>query len=281
MNWNQKTIKETLAQKAKSLGIRMPQVQNLLAQERFIARLAKTELGTKFVWKGGSLILRAYSTLEIPRYTVDLDFLVKGISISDVKNIFIEATKVHLDDGFLFENITTMPMERDLPYGGERFEIAWTLFGKHNSESLKIDVAAGDIVKEKTIQTSDLFLCPDADETLSFLVYPPEFIIAEKLETVVNFGTGNTRVKDLIDIWTLKQNISTQDLIPAIEECFQNRKTKLNWSEIEEIFSDETYARFVDEAMKRNYLYLKLPETKKMLKELLIWINELEEFKSI
>jgi len=52
MNWNQKTIKEILAQRAKALGIRMPQAQNLLAQERFIARLAKTELGTKFIWKG-------------------------------------------------------------------------------------------------------------------------------------------------------------------------------------------------------------------------------------
>lgn len=54
MNWNQKTIKETLTHRAKSLGIRRPQAQNLLAQERFIARLAKTEFGTKFVWKGGS-----------------------------------------------------------------------------------------------------------------------------------------------------------------------------------------------------------------------------------
>lgn len=280
MNWNQKTMKETLAHRAKSLGIRMPQAQNLLAQERFIARLAKTEFGTKFVWKGGSLILRAYSTLEIPRYTVDLDFLAKGILISDVKNVFNEAVKVHLDDGFIFKDITTVPMERDLTYGGERFEIAWTLFGKHNSEALKIDVAAGDIVKEKNIQMSDLFLCPDADETLSFLVYPREFIIAEKLETVVNFGTGNTRVKDLIDLWTLKQNISVQDLIPAIEQCFKNRKTTLNWNEIKEIFSDDAYVQFVGEAMQRNYLYLKLPETKVMLKELLLWINELENFKS-
>src|SRR5690606_21935449 len=101
--------------------------------------------------------------------------------------------------------ITTVPMERDLPYGGERFEIAWTLFGKHNSESLKIDVTAGDIVKEKNIQMSDLLLCPD---------------------------------------------------------------------------TDETYAQFVGEAMQRNYLYLKLPEAKMMFKELLLWINELESFKS-
>lgn len=280
MNWNQKIMKEMLAERAKALGIRMPQAQNLLAQERFLARLGKTEFGTKFIWKGGSLILRAYSTLEIPRYTVDLDFLAKGIPVSDVKNAFADAIKVHLDDGFVFGKITTVPMERDLPYGGERFEIAWTLFGKQNSESLKIDVAAGDVVKERNIQASKLFLCPDADETLSLLIYPPEFIIAEKLETVANFGTGNTRVKDLIDLWTLKQSAPIQDLLPAISQCFQNRKAELNWNEIKEILSDESYAQFVAEAIKRNYHHLKLPATKVILKELSLWIDELESFKS-
>jgi len=44
------------------------------------------------------------------------------------------------------------------------------------------------------------------------------------------------------------------------------RKTKLNWNEIKDIFSDETYAQFVAEAMQRNYHDLKLPETKVILK---------------
>ena len=35
---------------------------------------------------------------------------------------------------------------------------------------------------------------------ISFQVYPPEFILAEKLETIIRFGTGNTRVKDFIDL---------------------------------------------------------------------------------
>lgn len=280
MNWNQKMMKDILAERAKSLGIRMPQAQNLLAQERFLARLGKTEFGTKFIWKGGSLVLRAYSTLEIPRYTVDLDFLAKGILIPDVKNVFSEATKVHLDDGFVFGKMTIDQMERDLQYGGERFEISWTLFGKQNSEPLKIDVAAGDVVKPRQVEANKLFICPDADEVLSLLVYPAEFIIAEKLETAVNFGTGNTRVKDLIDLWTLKGNTSAQDLISAIEQCFQNRKTELNWNEIKEILSDKDYAQFVAEAIKRNYYHLKLPPTEVILKDLLLWIDELANIKS-
>jgi predicted nucleotidyltransferase component of viral defense system len=275
MNWNQKTMKDILADRAKALGIRMPQAQNLLAQERFLARLAKTEFGTKFIWKGGSLVLRAYSSLEIPRYTVDLDFLAKGISIDKVQAAFVKATEVHLDDGFVFGRITNGPIERDLPYGGERFEIAWTLFDKQNSESLKIDVAAGDVVTPRQVDANKLFLCPDADETLTLLVYPPEFIIAEKLETVLNFGTGNTRVKDLIDLWTLKRNVAPQETITAIHQCFTNRKTELNWPEIKEILSDDDYITFVNEAIQRNYSYLKLQSTEVIMKDLVVWVNEL------
>lgn len=275
MIWNQKTMKDVLAERAKALGVRMPQAQNLLAQERFLARLGKTEFGTKFIWKGGSLVLRAYSSLEIPRYTVDLDFLAKGISIDKVQAAFVKATEVHLDDGFVFGRIRNGPMERDLPYGGERFEIAWTLFDKQNSESLKIDVAAGDVVTPRQVDANKLFLCPDADETLSLLVYPPEFIIAEKLETVLSFGTGNTRVKDLIDLWTLKRNAVPQEVISAIHQCFTNRKTDLNWTEIKEILSDSDYVTFVNEAIQRNYSHLKLPSTEVMMKDLVVWVNEL------
>ncbi|MDE0518457.1 MAG: nucleotidyl transferase AbiEii/AbiGii toxin family protein [Bdellovibrionales bacterium] len=42
---------------------------------------------------------------------------------------------------------------------------------------------------------------------ISFQVYPPEFIFAEKLETIVRFGTGNTRVKDFIDLDTLIKSV--------------------------------------------------------------------------
>ena len=37
-------------------------------------------------------------------------------------------------------------MERETPYGGDRFEIQWTMFDKNQSESLKVDVCAGDFI---------------------------------------------------------------------------------------------------------------------------------------
>lgn len=278
MSWNPQSIKKVLAERAKALGIRMPQAQNLLAQERFLARLVKTEFGTKFVWKGGSLMLRAYSVLDLPRYTVDLDLLAKGVPVSDVREIFEKAGKIKLHDGFVFGKITSSSMERDLPYGGERFEVAWSLFSKQNSEKLKIDVAAGDVVSPTKMGASELFLCPQSDEPISLLVYPPEFIIAEKLETVLRFGTGNTRVKDLIDLWSLKRrSLDRKRVLSAIQKCFDNRKTKLDWGEINFIFSDQDYQEFVDGSLSRNYSDLKLPRARVLLDELRLWAADLAE----
>ena len=62
--WNPQVIREKLIEKSKALKIRLPQMQMLLAQERFLASLFSIDEGHFFVWKGGSLIIREYSTLE-------------------------------------------------------------------------------------------------------------------------------------------------------------------------------------------------------------------------
>lgn len=44
-NWNPQIIREKLIEKSKSLKIRLPQMQMLLAQERFLARLFSIDEG--------------------------------------------------------------------------------------------------------------------------------------------------------------------------------------------------------------------------------------------
>jgi hypothetical protein len=66
-------IWQKLAQLAKQLGLRMPEVQLLLCQERFLARLGSIAEGRSFIWMGGSPILRLYRIESLPRYTIDID----------------------------------------------------------------------------------------------------------------------------------------------------------------------------------------------------------------
>lgn len=195
---------------ATKLGIRTPDVQLLLAQERFLARLLSHPDGRSFIWKGGSLVLRAYRNLCPPRFTVDLDFLIRGITIPDATTVISMATKNNLDDDFEFFDVISSPMERDTPYGGERFEIKWRMSGRPGSQTLKIDICAGDFVESEEKRLNDAtFFCKD---DLSISIYPAEYIFAEKLETLARLGTGDTRTKDLIDLWSLRTHIHRRSI---------------------------------------------------------------------
>ena len=95
MIWTSAQVREAFEKKATELGLSMPQMQTLLrSQERFLARLYQLKESRYYVWKGGSLILRLYQYLEVPRFTVDIDFLVKGTEIAQVQSVLLEAMKI-------------------------------------------------------------------------------------------------------------------------------------------------------------------------------------------
>ena len=137
-------IRQVIAETAKNLGLRVDQLELLLSQERFMARLSSLPQGSNFVWKGGSLILRLYQNLPQPRYTLDIDLLLQDLKMEKVENIFELAMKVQLNDSFEFLSIKKDFMKRATPYGGERYSINWKMLGKPRSQPLRIDVCAGD-----------------------------------------------------------------------------------------------------------------------------------------
>jgi predicted nucleotidyltransferase component of viral defense system len=61
------------------------------------------------------------------------------------------------------------------------------------------------------------------------LAYPPETVIAEKLEALVRFGLNTSRIKDIYDLWVLGQqrNFAEQLLCEAIQATFTRRNTPL------------------------------------------------------
>jgi predicted nucleotidyltransferase component of viral defense system len=260
--WKPNLIRESLVKKSKELGLRLPQMQMLLAQERFLARLLTLEEGKHFIWKGGSLFLREYSTLETPRYTVDIDLLLKGIDFKKTLNILNKACDISLDDGFDFNEIISTPMERETPYGGDRFQIKWEMFGKSQSETLKLDVCAGDVVTSIKKDFSRLSILPDNDDfNLTANIYPAEFIFAEKLETLFRFGTGNTRCKDIVDLWTLtKFNMDDVKLKKALEACFKNRSQIFSLQRLEEILHDEFFIKNMKRLAEAHFSELDIPE---------------------
>ena len=265
--WKAHEIRKKLEKIKGQFGLTLPQVQLLLCHERFLARLYSLNEGPHFIWKGGSLILRFYQGLEKPRFTVDLDFLAEGIRMAKVETTFKKAINIHLEDGFEYFNVRSTPMERETPYGGERFEIDWNLFGRGQPESLKIDICAGDDVDFEIVKSQDLFLVPEQD--LSLKVYPAEFIFAEKFETAVRFYTGNTRLKDFIDMYTLvKKGINPKKTRNAINRCLKRRETSLLEKPWKKIFMDPEFIEIMEGYRTRHFNHLNLPRIKEMFSEI-------------
>lgn len=257
---------------AMKLGIRTPDVQLLLAQERFLARILYYPEGRSFIWKGGSLVLRAYRNLSPPRFTVDLDFLIRGITIPEAASFMTTAALTDLSDDFEFFDVTSSPMERETPYGGDRFEIWWKMSGKPGSQTLKIDICAGDFVEAEERSLGDAtFFC---DESLSISIYPAAYIFAEKLETLARFGTGDTRTKDLIDLWSLRTHSSKMDLKIAIERCFERRGTAFSLAQFDSISRNEEFIRFHDGQMKRRFKSLSTPAIGEMLSDIIEFLRQ-------
>lgn len=274
--WKPHLIRESLVKKSKELGLRLPQMQMLLAQERFLARLLSLDEGKHFIWKGGSLFLREYSTLETPRYTVDVDLLLRGIDFKKTLNILNKACDISLEDGFEFNEIISTPMERETPYGGDRFQIKWKMFGKSQSETLKLDICAGDVVTVIKKDFSKLSILPDDDLGLSVNIYPPEFIFAEKLETLFRFGTGNTRCKDLIDLWSLiKLGMDDVKLQKAVKACFENRSQVFSQVRLEEILHDEFFIKSMRRLAEAHFSNLELPEFSTINNDIIAYLKQM------
>lgn len=94
---------------------------------------------------------------------------------------------------------------------------------------IQIDVGFGDAVKpiEKAITLIQTAKGPLFEKEVALLCYPPEFIFAEKLETLVYRGGANSRMKDFHDLYTMLQmnNFFSETIKTAIDLVFEHRQT--------------------------------------------------------
>ena len=65
------------------------------------------------------------------------------------------------------------------------------------------------------------------DDELSWLVYPVETIIAEKLQTLIERGDDNSRAKDVFDLYYYLPKADAKILLEAIKRCFEFRGTEV------------------------------------------------------
>jgi len=225
---NKQALIDRVHKIAKDKNISFNECWRQLLLARFLARLSRSEHSDKFIFKGGFLL--SYM-MEIGRETTDLDFLLTKVNASEeeIRDATEEIASVALGDGFTFvyESIESLEQPH-MNYPGYRVTLKATF--SNMKDKIQIDVGLGDIVKpvERDFHLFEYNGKPIFENEISLLVYPPETIFAEKLETVLSKGAINSRMKDYHDLLLLTRNpalIQQNNLETAIASTFQNRGT--------------------------------------------------------
>ena len=222
----------------------------IVAIERVVARLeAESELAEHLVFKGGFVLLKK---IETPRFTKDLDALALGLPKQRILSLVQRAIDRDLGDGLWYGKIMIEEL-RHVPYPGIRFRIPFqigtppkTLTGLNKLTQIHIDIVVGAPDETFPAQQEVMPSILGKSSSVSWLIYPPEYIFSEKLETLVSRGSSNSRAKDIYDLVQIFPMCHDQSrLVMAMKTTFSERKTQLPPSFYEAVF------RFDVSALKR------------------------------
>jgi len=216
------SVHQRLLNAARSAKADFNSVAIQYANERFLARLAKSVHRDAFVLKGATMLLVWLG--ESVRRTRDVDLLGFGSpDASSVCHRFREvlATEVE-DDGLEFDlsSVHGEPIREEQPYEGVRVVFLARL-GKMPI-ALQVDVGFGDAV----------FPLPETVEVPPILDLPPpvlrgyrmETSMAEKFSAMIERGIANSRMKDYYDIWLLSSRFELNaTLIESVERTLERR----------------------------------------------------------
>jgi predicted nucleotidyltransferase component of viral defense system len=195
--------------------------------ERLAVRLVSApDLGGRLVFKGGYVSLRVYDS---PRYTIDLDALLRRGSLESVTLDAQVAAESDFGDGAWFRLEKTVDLETQGEYGGLRLVLraglGEALPKLKKAQIVHLDIGKGDPVTPAPIEVETPYLLGRG--SLSWRVYPVETTVAEKLHALIVRGSESSRSKDIFDLSLLLEKCDGAVLKRALQETFRHRGDEL------------------------------------------------------
>lgn len=195
--------------------------------ERLLYRLSVSRHVERFILKGAILLA---TWKDVPhRPTLDLDLLGHGNpEVGPMVEVFRElAQAADGGDGIVFDpnSIRGEVIREEGIYRGVRVRMLAYL-GKARIP-LQVDVGFGDPVSPAPVEVDYPSLIGLPAPRLRG--YPPETVVAEKLESLVSLGMKNSRMKDIYDLWIISRAMPFRfgQLREAVEATFKARGTAL------------------------------------------------------
>jgi hypothetical protein len=196
------------------------------AIERFLFRLGQSSYGKQFVLKG-ALVFLAWQ-VRLTRPTRDMDFLgFTENSIENLVHIVQEICTQTVDgDGILFDPQTVegAVIKEDAEYSGVR--VAFLGYLGKAKINMRLDVGFADVVTPHPNEIEFQTILEGSSKPC-IRAYPPETVIAEKFQAMVDLGMANSRLKDFYDLWFMASTMEFDYglLMEAITTTFKNRGT--------------------------------------------------------
>lgn len=197
----------------------------LYGLEGLLARLVQTQHADRLVLKGGMLL----AAFDQRRPTRDLDLHAEQLAndLGTIRDLIVDVARVPIDDGLVFDldSVAAAAIREDDDYQGVRVSIAATL---HTAElTPKVDINVGDPIwpAPQPVELPRLL----GGEPLQLRGYPLHMVLAEKIVTAVDRGTGSTRWRDFADIHLLSSShaVNANDLRIAIDRVADHRGVEL------------------------------------------------------
>lgn len=219
------SIKQKLLNYARKTGLDFNALLIRFAMERLLFRLSVSPYREQFYLKRAMLFVLWDNNAHRPTKDLDLLFIPEHDS-EQLVGIFREIAMIKVTgDGIQIdpESVQAEQIREESTYGGLRIKLICKL--GTIQIPLQIDVGLGDSVYPST-EISNFPSLLDFDIP-RIRAYPIETVVAEKLQTMVELGMRNSRLKDYYDIYYLSQkfNFNGAELSEAVQLTFQRRKT--------------------------------------------------------
>jgi len=190
-----------------------------------------------------------------------MDFSVSKTTFNrnTIEEIISEINKIEMKDNVSYELKGISEIMEQSTYIGFQVSLIGTL--ENIKVPFSIDLATGDPITPHELKYQYHSILKD--EIMEIKWYNVESVLAEKLQTILDKKTGNSRMKDFYDIYILrklhKNLFDTKILKDAIKNTFGYRNTVINKENfillLEVLIEDKEFInRWINFVKKNHYV---------------------------
>lgn len=238
-------------EKIKDNGYNEANAEAKLCQDIVLKAISESGMGENTTIKGGVVMRNISQNARRATQDLDLDFIRYSISDNSIERFI---SKLNCLDGLNISKKGSITELNQQDYKGKR--VFLKVEDNDGTElSLKMDIGVhSDLSLECEEYAFDVAF---QDDAVSLLINSKAQMIAEKLKSLVRFGTRSTRYKDVFDIYFLKDEVEIEKLRECIQKYIINDNSLKTVSSmedmikrIERVFNNKEYIKKLEKSEK-------------------------------